>query len=520
VVLTGGLLIAGTTSDAGKSTLTAGLCRWLARQGVRVAPFKAQNMSNNSMVCDDGAEIGRAQWLQAVAADALPESAMNPVLLKPGGDRRSHVVLRGRPWGVLTAGDWANGRRVLAEAAYDALAELRARFDVVLCEGAGSPAEVNLRAGDYVNMGLARRAELPVVVVGDIDRGGMLAAMAGTIALLDPADQAHVTGFVVNKFRGDPALLAPGLATLEQLTGRPVLGTMPWLPDVWLDSEDALAMAGWSGRTPGSGTLRVAAVRFPRVSNATDLDPLAAEPGVAVTVTADPDEIAAADLAILPGTRSTVDDLRWAREHGIDVAVRARAGRGAPVLGICGGYQMLAESIHDEVESGSGTVAGLGLLPVPVRFGRDKVLRRPSGLWRGHEVTGYEIHHGVPDEPGEPAGRLVPFPGGWQQDAVWASMWHGIFENDAFRRAWLGEVAARSGSDWRPVDTPSFAERRTAMLDRLADAVAEHLDTDALLRMIDNGVADDLPQVTLALHGNNAPSGTVGGRRQNSTAEQ
>ncbi|SFA89075.1 adenosylcobyric acid synthase (glutamine-hydrolysing) [Amycolatopsis marina] len=491
-------MVAGTTSDAGKSTVTAGLCRWLARQGVRVAPFKSQNMSNNSMVCADGAEIGRAQWLQAVAAGAEPESAMNPVLLKPGGDRRSHVVLRGKPWGELLAGDWATGRAALAEAAYSALAELRDRFDVVICEGAGSPAEINLRSGDYVNMGLARHADLPVLVIGDIDRGGVLAAMSGTLALLEPADQALVSGFLVNKFRGDPELLRPGLDSLEQVTGRPVLGVLPWLAEAWLDSEDALAMAGWRGHQPGSGaTLRVAAVRFPRVSNATDLDPLAAEPGVSVEVTADPDVVAAADLAVLPGTRSTVDDLAWLRERGIERALRARAADGKPVLGICGGYQMLAETIDDPVESGAGSVPGLGLLPLVVRFEEDKSLGRPSGAWREHPVRGYEIHHGVVHPSGAARDDVEPFLDGIRRSAVWGTIWHGVFENDDFRRAWLSEVAGQAGVDWRPSATPGFGARREAMLDRIADAIDEHADTAALLELIESGAPAGLPWVRL-----------------------
>ena len=495
----GGLLVAGTTSDAGKSTVVAALCRWLARQGVRVAPFKAQNMSNNSMVCSDGAEIGRAQWLQAVAAGAEPESAMNPVLLKPGSDRRSHVVLRGQPWGELAAGSWASGRRALADAAVDALAELRSRYDVVICEGAGSPAEINLRDGDYVNMGLARRSGLPVVVVGDIDRGGVLAAMAGTLALLDEADQAHIAGFLVNKFRGDVDLLRPGLDSLATLTHRPMLGVLPWLEQAWLDSEDTLALGGWE---PGAAEqpLRVAAVRFPRISNATDLDALAAEPGVSVTVTADPDTVAAADLAVLPGTRSTVDDLAWLRARGIAEVIHKRLADSRPVLGICGGYQMLAESITDDVESDAGAVDGLGLLPISVRFSPDKTLARPQGAWRGHEVRGYEIHHGSVRASREP---LDEFLDGYHHGALWATMWHGAFESDGFRRAWLAEVAAQTGSQWQPGTGPGFAARREDMLDRLADAVDEHVDTAGLLRLIDHGVPPDLPAVALTNAGNN-----------------
>jgi adenosylcobyric acid synthase len=489
------ILIAGTTSDAGKSLVTAGVCRWLHRQGIRVAPFKAQNMSNNSMVCADGAEIGRAQWLQAIAAGVPPEAAMNPVLLKPGTDRRSHVVLLGRPYGELAAGEFASGRTVLAEAAHRSLTELRARFDVIVCEGAGSPAEINLRAGDYVNMGLARRADIPVVVVGDIDRGGVFAAMFGTLALLDAGDQALIAGWIVNKFRGDPALLEPGLRVLRSATGRPVLGVLPWLDGVWLDSEDALAVGGWSGHLPGAAaTLRVAVVRFPRMSNVTDVDALALEPGVAVTVTTDPDVVAAADVAVLPGTRATVDDLDWLRRRGIADVIVARAAADRPVLGICGGYQMLAEHIDDPVESGQGVVRGLGLLPVSVTFEAAKRLGRPRGVWAGQDVTAYEIHHGVVRLGGAGRSDVEPFLDGWRRGPVWGTTWHGALENDEFRRAWLTEVAAQAGVSWRPVaSAPGFGEHREAMLDRLADAIEEHVDTAALLHLIEHGAPPDLP---------------------------
>ena len=490
-----GLLVAGTTSDAGKSLVTAGLCRWLARRGVSVAPFKAQNMSNNSMVCADGSEIGRAQWVQAVACGVVPEAAMNPVLLKPGSDRRSHVVLMGREWGDLEAGEWATGRKVLAQRAFEAFRDLSSRFDVVIAEGAGSPAEINLREGDFVNMGLARAVDLPVVVVGDIDRGGVLAAMYGTLALLDEADQAHVRGWIVNKFRGDLSLLEPGLRMLEERTSRPVLGTLPFLYDVWLDGEDALAISGWSaGSSVGTSaesavgaTLSVAVLRFPRVSNATDVDALAAEPGVDVRVTADPDVVARADLVVLPGSRATLSDLEWMRSRGLDQALLSRAAAGRPVLGICGGYQMLAESIDDSagVESDSAqTVAGLGLLPIRVRFDVDKHLGRPAGQWRGNPVTAYEIHHGVALRTPDGV-DAEPFLDGWQCGPVWGTTWHGALENDEFRRAFLTEVAAQAGVRWRAdPNVQGFATRRELMLDRLADAIDQHLDTGALTALV------------------------------------
>ena len=472
-----GLLIAGTSSDAGKSLITAGLCRGLHRRGIAVAPFKAQNMSNNSMVCPDGAEIGRAQYLQAQAARVEPTSAMNPVLLKPGTDRRAFIVLRGEPGGTLEAGEYATGRTRLAEAAFAAYAELASEFDVVLCEGAGSPAEINLRHGDYVNFGLARRFDLPVVLCGDIDRGGVLAAVFGTWAIVDDADRALLAGYLINKFRGDQSVLDPGLVELTRRTGLPCHGVLPWLPEVWLDSEDALAFDRWP-RLPGRGTtLRVAAVRFPRVSNATDLDALAAEPGVRVSVTAAPTDVAEADLVVLPGSRSTLADLAWLRERGLADAIVARAREGRPVLGICGGYQMLAETIDDPVESALGSEPGLGLLPARVRFGVDKVLGRPRGSWRGHPVEAYEIHHGVVEADGG-----EPFLDGVRQGSVWGTVWHGTFENDDFRRAWLSEVAASVGSTWTPSPGAlGFRERREHMLDGLADAIEQHVDVDALI---------------------------------------
>ena len=475
-----GLLVAGTSSDAGKSLVTAGLCRFLARQGVRVAPFKAQNMSNNSMVCPDGTEIGRAQYLQAQAAGAVPESAMNPVLLKPGTDRRSFVVVRGRPAGTLEAGEFASGRRHLAEAAFTAYTELAQRYDVIVAEGAGSPAEINLRPGDYVNMGLAQEFSLPVVVVGDIDRGGVFASLYGTVMLLDEADRSLIRGLVINKFRGDVRLLRPGLDRIAELTGVPVLGVLPWLDDVWLDGEDTLQVGRWNtaaGSPAGPGpVVRVAAIRFPRLSNVTDLDALACEPGVEVTMTADPVTVRSADVVVLPGSRATVSDLDWLRSTGLADAVRAAAGRGVPVLGICGGFQMLGDRIVDQVESGAGEVTGLGLLPVSVIFGADKVLATTGGRWRGCEVTGYEIHHGVATV----AAGSEEFLGGLRVGAVWGTMWHGAFENDEFRRAWLTATTVFRADP----AAPGFRARREAMLDRLADAVEQHLDVGRLLDLV------------------------------------
>jgi adenosylcobyric acid synthase len=494
----GALLIAGTTSDAGKSVVTAGLCRALSRRGLRVAPFKAQNMSLNSFVTLDGGEIGRAQAMQAAAAGVEPEAAMNPVLLKPGGERSSHIVVLGRSTGAVSALSYRERKAALADVVATSLADLRSRFDVVICEGAGSPAEINLRGTDIANLGLARAADLPVLVVGDIDRGGVFASMFGTLALLDPADQALIAGFVVNKFRGDPALLAPGLRMLEGLTGRPVAGVLPWQPGLWLDVEDSLDLEGDRGPSIpplGRDVLRVSVLRLPRMSNATDIDALAAEPGLLVRFASRPEECADADLVVLPGTRATVEDLAWLRERGLGGTLAARAAAGRPVLGICGGYQMLGETIFDEVESRAGTVDGLGLLPLSTDFAGERVLARPSGRAGDVSVTGYEIHHGrITVRAGTPLVSTEAGPEGCRVGAVWGTVWHGLLENDAFRRGFLREVAGLAGRDFVVGDV-AFADVREARLDALGDLVESSLDVDAVLRLATDGPARNLPFV-------------------------
>ena len=481
--MTGSLLVAGTTSDAGKSIVTTGLCRAFARRGLKVAPYKAQNMSNNSMVCADGAEIGRAQWVQALAAGAVPEAAMNPVLLKPGGDRKSHVVVMGRPAGEISSAEFIGGRTHLAAAAHAAYDDLASRFDLVVSEGAGSPAEINLRAGDYVNMGLARHGDIPTVVVGDIDRGGVFAAMYGTVALLEPDDQRLIAGFVVNKFRGDETLLRPGLDRLESLTGRRVFGVLPWSPDVWLDSEDALDLEGRRS-TDREAALRVAVIRMPRISNFTDVDALGLEPGVDVVFAGKPQDLSGADVIVLPGTRATISDLAWLRSRGLDQVVLQHAAAGLPVMGICGGFQMLGRTVSDpdgvEGEAGA-SVDGLGLLDVTTTFRADKVLRLPTGSALGADVAGYEIHHGRITQ-----GQDEPFLGGARSANVFGTMWHGSLESDGFRKAFLAEAASLSGQAYEPSEV-SFAASRERRLDLLGDLVERHLDVDALLTIATDG---------------------------------
>jgi adenosylcobyric acid synthase len=475
------VLVAGTASDAGKSVITAAICRWLTRQGSTVAPFKAQNMALNSTVTASGAEIGRAQAMQAAACGIEPEAAMNPVLIKPSGRQRSQVLLMGKPYADATARSYQDLKPELREPVIQAYTSLRRRFDVVVCEGAGSPAEINLRANDLANMGFARALDMPVVLVGDIDRGGVFGSLYGTLALLEPDDQRLIAGYLINKFRGDPAILAPGLDTLRDLTGRPTYAVLPWLDGPFIDAEDSLAL-----RAPATdgATLDIAVVRLRWMSNFTDLDALASEPGVSVRFTRSAADIERADCVVIPGTKATVEDLQGLREAGLDRALVARKG---PILGICGGYQMLGTTIEDAVESGAGLVDGLGLLPVATRFAGEKLLRRVSGSVWGVEATGYEIRHGrvSADEP------LL------ERGDVLGTSWHGLLEGDAFRRRLLTWVAERRGRTWTP-GTTSFAAVREAHLDRLADWFGAHVDP-AFLDLVRRGAPERPPVIACSV---------------------
>jgi adenosylcobyric acid synthase len=490
----GALLVCGTHSDAGKSVVAAGICRWLHREGVRVAPFKAQNMALNSVVAPDGAEVGRSQAVQAAAAGAPLEAAMNPVLIKPSGPRHSQVVVMGHPYADADARSYQALKDDLRPIVHAALNGLRERFDVVVCEGAGSPAEINLRDSDLVNLGLARAAGLPVIVVADIDRGGVFASLVGTLALLEPPDQAHVAGFVVNRFRGDRSILEPGVERLEELTGRPVLGVLPYVEGLWMDAEDSLALDAAPAPPAGADTLDVAVLRLRWISNFTDADALAAEPGVRVRFTRSPADVERADLVVVPGTKATVEDLERLRAAGLDRALAARAAAGAPILGVCGGYQLLGERIEDEVESGRGALAGLGLLPVSTRFEPDKLLRRRRGrcAWLGTGASGYEIRHGRVTRHG---GDALFGDEGCRRGAVVGTSWHGALEGDDFRRAFLAWVAELRGRRFVAGAEP-FAARRARRLDALGDLVADHLDTARLAELIEDGPPADLPTLT------------------------
>lgn len=492
----GALMVCGTGSDVGKSHVVSGLCRVLHRQGVRVAPFKAQNMSLNSYVTAAGHEIGRAQATQAFGAGVEPEVAMNPILLKPSGATGSQVVVMGRPIGHLEAGEYHARKPELLATVLGALADLRRRFDVVLLEGAGSPAEINLLDRDLVNLPIAAAAGIKAIVVGDIDRGGVFAALLGTVDLLPPDQRACVGGFVINKLRGDPRLLFAGPEELERRTGVPTIGVLPWIDDVALDAEDSLALLGPRPRPAvvAPTVLDVAVVRLPHLANATDLDPLAIEPGVGVRWVDHAAALGDPDLVVLPGTKATVADLAWLRASGLVAALERST---ATVVGLCGGYQMLGRTIADPegVESPAGTVAeGLGWLDVDTVFAGDKVTRQRRGTADGHPVTGYEIHHGrmaggpasrpwvcldqQVSEGAEPEGAIGDGP-----RLVLGSSLHGLFEADGFRAAVLATVAQRRGRALPPSST-SFAAAREAQLDRLGDLMAHHLDLPALGRLI------------------------------------
>ncbi|MCU1500440.1 MAG: cobQ [Acidimicrobiales bacterium] len=517
-------MVCGTTSDAGKSQVVTGLCRLLARNGVRVAPFKAQNMANNSYVTASGHEIGRAQGVQALAAGVEPEVAMNPVLLKPTGDRTSQVVVMGRPVGHLTAAEYHEAKPELLGQVLTALADLRRRFDVVILEGAGSPAEINLLDHDIVNLRIAHETDVHAIVVGDIDRGGVFAALHGTVDLLPPHYRRLVGGFVLNKFRGDPALLLDGTDQLRERSGIATLGVVPWIRDIALDAEDSLALDGLRPRPAaplptGADRLDVAVVRFPRLSNFTDLDALAIEPGVGVRYVDTASAVGSADLVILPGTKATLADLAWLRGQGLDRAVTEAAAdpSGPVVLGVCGGYQMLGLAVADPqaVESPSPSHEdGLGLLDLVTTFDPEKLTRQRHGTALGRRLTGYEIHHGrvelhdgaqpwvslvpvattvspPPAPPAGPAPEATPTAphaateaeGATDGGRVFGTTLHGIFEQDDFRAAFLTAVAHRRGKRFTSAGV-GFAAARRNQFDRLADALEAHVDLPALTALI------------------------------------
>jgi len=482
------VMVLGTASSVGKSTLVTALCRIAARRGIRVAPFKAQNMSNNAAVTAEGGEIARSIAVQAEAAGVAPTVRMNPVLIKPEGQRRSQIVVEGRPWRTLDAQDYWRQKGSLWDVVARNLDRLRAEYDLVIAEGAGSPVELNLKPRDIVNMRVASYAQARALLVGDIDAGGIFAALLGTLMLLEADERALIRGLIVNRFRGDPALFADGVAILEQRSGLPVLGVVPWVEDMRIAEEDAVALE--RARPPaGAAGCVVAVVQIPAIANFDDFDPLAREPGVVVRYVDHPDDLQGAAAAILPGTKHTLAARRWLRERGFDAALRQFPGA---VVGICGGYQLLGERISDPqgVEGLGGDEPGLGLLPVTTVFSADKSTTLVTGEslapWApGAAITGYEIHMGrttaaaaMPalariarrgDTAGDTADGCVGDGG-----RVWGCYLHGIFANDTFRRGWLRTLGWSAPASPIPLNP----------YERLADYVEAALDPRRLAALL------------------------------------
>ena len=491
------LMIQGTASSVGKSVLCAALLRIMKQDGLRAAPFKAQNMALNSFATRDGLEMGRAQVTQAQAAGLEPDVRMNPVLLKPTSDRRSQVIVCGRPVGTMTAMEYHSYKPALRETIREVYDALEATVDAVVIEGAGSPAEINLREGDIVNMAMAEAADAPVILVGDIDLGGVFASLLGTMMLLSDAERARVKGVIINKFRGDPAILAPGLRMLEELIHVPVLGVVPWM-DVELEEEDSVT-ARFS-RVSGAGDLDIAVVQLAHIANFTDFQALALQPGARVRYARTAAELESADLIVLPGTKNTIEDLIDLRNRGMDAAIVRHAKKGGMLIGVCGGYQMLGRVLRDpdHVESRVPELAGLGLLDMEVTFEKEKYTAQASASvcasrgWlsdaKGLTVDGYEIHAGQ----NRLGGSAVPWLAiGERIDGVMnesgnvlGSYLHGLFDDGqlfAVIAAHLRRKKGLAGTDAAPVNLEAFRERE---FDRIASIVRASVDMDAIYRIL------------------------------------
>jgi adenosylcobyric acid synthase len=491
------LMIQGSSSSAGKSLMVAALCRIYARRGIKVAPFKAQNMSNNAAVCADGSEIGRAQALQAVAAKLQPTVDMNPVLIKPEADSRSQIILMGRPWQTLEARTYYEKKQILWGHVKESLDRLRAEYELVVIEGAGSPAELNLRRGDIVNMAVAQYANAPVLLVGDIDRGGIFAQLIGTHWLLEPEEQKLMRGFIVNKFRGDLSLFDDGIQIIEEKSGIPVLGVIPYLKGLSLPDEDAVSVevASHAARPASESQTDIAVLALPRIANFDDFDSLRAEANVHIRHIDSVEQLGNPHAIIIPGTKSTMADLDWLRQTGLAAAIIKFAKNGGEVVGICGGYQMLGRSIHDphHVESKNDSVHGLGLLLIRTTFAQQKSTHQVqarilnfAGL-AGEMIHGYEIHMGetqsqapwleILSRNGE---QVRAADGSVSSDGrIWGCYLHGLFANDSFRYAWLRKLG------WQGEFSAQSA-RFEESLEKLADAVENALDMKLLDEIIWN----------------------------------
>ena len=507
------IMIQGTMSNAGKSMLTAGLCRVFSRDGYRVAPFKSQNMALNSYITEEGLEMGRAQVVQAEAAGIKPSVLMNPILLKPTGDSVSQVIVNGRVLGNYSAKDYFSMKKRLVPDIMRAYEELSSRSDIIVIEGAGSPAEINLRENDIVNMGMARMANAPVLLVGDIDRGGVFAQLYGTAALLEEDERRYLKGLVINKFRGDVSILRPGLDQIEKLTGVPVLGVLPFM-HLDIDDEDSLSeKLSVSGSAPG--LVDVAVIRLPRISNFTDFSVYSRIRGVSLRYVDSALRFGHPDLVILPGTKNTIGDLIWLRECGLEALIRKEASSGRPVIGICGGYQMLGETLSDPLGAEGGgtgekTVRGIGLLPVDTVFSGEKTrslvrgrIVHPStgfGGLAGKDIEGYELHMGISTiregSGALPLARIRAVSGdsgtvkedGCTLGNVCGSYVHGIFDSGRIASFIAAALAEKKGVSLVGPDLPDAHAYKESQYDLLADAVRENLDMDAVYRVLKGGV--------------------------------
>ncbi len=495
------IIVLGTASHAGKSVLTAGLCRVLFQAGYKVAPFKAQNMALNSFTTAAGEEMGRAQVTQAEAAGLEPEADMNPILIKPVSDVGAQIIIHGRVRADMDAAEYhafkSRAKRFVMES-FNRLAE---RFEIIVCEGAGSPAEINLRDGDLVNMGLAEMIDAPCLLVGDIDRGGVFASLVGTMELLEPQERARIKGLVINKFRGDVSLLKPGLDFLEEQLGVPVLGVLPYFTDLYLPEEDGVAVerANLAPARAGRG-VRVAVIRLPHISNFTDFDALAAEPSVELSWVSPPDPLPEAEAVILPGSKNTTGDLTWLRRVGYDRALAVHRDRGGMIVGVCGGFQMLGRSIADPlgVESNLPWVEGLNLLPVETVMAGDKTLSQVEATSLGTigrpglKLTGYEIHMGRSERDGGAApvfelvrdGERVLDGAATEDGLVWGSYLHGLFDGDEFRRWFVVRLHRLAGRPEPEEFGPNYAALKEASFNALAELIRRHLDLEAILEII------------------------------------
>jgi adenosylcobyric acid synthase len=502
------IMIQGTMSNAGKSLLAAGLCRIFHQDGYKVAPFKSQNMALNSFITEEGLEMGRAQVMQAEAAGIRPHVYMNPILLKPTNDMGSQVIVNGEVLGNMSARDYFTYKKKLIPDIKKAYETLASEYDIIVLEGAGSPAEINLKADDLVNMGMAKLAKAPVLLAGDIDRGGVFAQLVGTVSLLEPDEQDRIKGLIINKFRGDKTILDPGIRMLEERTGIPVVGVIPYM-QIDVEDEDSL-----SERLVGNGAVEavdIAVIRLPRIANFTDFNILESLSGVSVRYVKSVDELKNPDMILLPGTKNTMRDLLWLRQNGLEAAILKAHQAGTVIFGICGGFQMLGRSLSDPlgVEEG-GELRGIGLLPMDTIFAGEKTRTRVSGRTgempgplsglSGLSVEGYEIHMGVStfSEERHPMTELIDAvtgerktDGGAQEEGVYGTYVHGFFDRQEIAHAVVRGLAAKKGLDFDAAPQMDYQEYKETQYDILADTLRRHLDMDVVYRILEEGTDDE-----------------------------